>query len=272
MDHTYRAVSLKAQRDLLEGQELVVGELDAIYFMASSVFRKPMKYVVCTLCGHPHLDKDWFALHKHRKHLCSGCGRQFADHEEGIGNPAIRLRDAFEGGKPRKLVGPKRKLKLRQRDYPGGIQIWGSNPAIVWTAKKVEEEGIHVHAFKNNDGSYSIDNTYSSVEIDGIVLDAEMVRVYMAQAVLPHLAGRIAALTCPNCAKPHFDTSDLAFTPHKEHHCNHCKAVFGSNQRVRLTIGNPIVTVIAELAQHAVRPPRVALMERLSSEIEITSQ
>jgi hypothetical protein len=27
-----------------------------------------------------------------------------------------------------------------------GIQIWGSNPAILWTGSQIEEEGIHIHA------------------------------------------------------------------------------------------------------------------------------
>jgi len=44
-----------------------------------------------------------------------------------------------------------RTLRVRQQEYPGGVQIWGSNPAIIWSAEKAEEEGIHVHAFKGED-------------------------------------------------------------------------------------------------------------------------
>ncbi len=256
IDQTYRSVKLRVQSDLLNESDLVVGELDAIYFMASSVFNRRMKYVTCTRCGYPHLDKDWFAVHPHKKHLCAGCGRQFSDTEEGIGNPAIRLQQAFEKGTVRRLVSADRKCKIKQRDYPGGIQIWGSNPAFVWTAEKAEEEGIHVHAFRDDTGSYSIDNTYSEVEIDGITLDADMVRNYMAQAILPHVAGRVVSLACPECGRVHFDREELAYTPHDNHQCEHCGKSFKAPGRLKRTISNPMIAIAKLLASYATRPLR----------------
>lgn len=256
IDSTYRSVRLNIQDKLSGKNDVAVGELDAIYFMVSSVFEKPMKYVACTLCGFPHLDRDWFAVHKHRRHLCAGCGRQFADIEEGIGNPAMRLHDAFKVKRKRGLVSANRHCKIRQREYAGGIQIWGSNPAIVWTAEKAEEEGIHVHAYREIGGPYSLDNTYSTVEIDGITLDSDMVRSYMAQSVTPHIAGRVVSHNCPKCGDAHFDRGELAYTPHKEHYCEHCGHIFSPTGRVRLTISNPMVTVVEKLAEKAPREPR----------------
>jgi len=256
IDSTYRSVRVNIQDNPLGENDVIVGELDAIYFMVSSVLEKPMKYVICTLCGFPHLDRDWFAVHKHRKHLCAGCGHQFADVEEGIGNPAMRLRDIFDAERKRELISANRRCKIRQRDYVGGIQIWGSNPAIVWTAEKAEEEGIHVHAYREIRGPYSLDNTYSTVEIDGITLDPDMVRSYMAQSVLPHIAGRMVSHICPKCEDTHFDRGELAYTPHKEHHCEHCGHVFRSTGRVRLTISNPMVAIVERLAEQAPRKPR----------------
>ena len=29
----------------------------------------------------------------------------------------------------------------------GGLLIWGSNPAILWTATRDEEAGVHAHAY-----------------------------------------------------------------------------------------------------------------------------
>jgi transposase-like protein len=48
-----------------------------------------MCYVTCTHCGWPHLDKDWFSVHPHRRHLCAGCGKLFHDQVKGIGNPIM---------------------------------------------------------------------------------------------------------------------------------------------------------------------------------------
>jgi hypothetical protein len=63
-------------------------------------------------------------------------------------------------------------LVLKQADFPGGIQIWGSNPAIVWTASRHEKAGIHVHAFRRDgDGTPERDETFSEVVIDGVRLD-----------------------------------------------------------------------------------------------------
>ena len=74
-------------------------------------------------------------------------------------------------------------LDIKQSEYPGGLQIWGSNPAFLWTSEKHEEEGIHIHAFKK-EGQIEPDedDTFREFTIDGIKLDPLMVRVLMAQA------------------------------------------------------------------------------------------
>jgi hypothetical protein len=87
-------------------------------------------------------------------------------------------------------------LYIRQEEYPGGIQIWGSNPAIIWSAKKSEEEGIHIHAFNEEGGPVVLDDTFSEATIDGITLDPLMVRTLMAQNALPHIEGRVLSMKC----------------------------------------------------------------------------
>ena len=56
-----------------------VDELDAIYFMATTIFGYTMKQVRCTTCGYAHLDRDWFSVHPHVRHLCAGCAHQLAN-------------------------------------------------------------------------------------------------------------------------------------------------------------------------------------------------
>jgi transposase-like protein len=237
-------------------EKLWVDELDAIYFMVSTVFERPMKYLPCTLCGFPHLDRDWFSVHKHKRHLCHGCGRNFSDVEEGIGNPAVKLQQVLGSAGPRALVPAPQSLDIKQQDFPGGIQIWGSNPAIVWTAHKSEEEGIHVHGYRDAHSEPAFDGTFHSVSIDGMSLDADMVRCFMAQSAMPHIRERVIYLKCPSCGGEHFDRGELGYVPHDEHHCEHCGRFFKAPTRIKKTIGNPFIRTREQLAGFAIRTPQ----------------
>lgn len=169
IDWTYRGVRLVGNSERALNPPLVVSELDAIYSMVSSVFDYETRYIECTHCHYPHLDKDWFSVHAHRRHLCAGCGKTFPDTVTAIGNPIAAIRDVF--GHRTRIKPSRKKLNLRQADYPGGIQIWGSNPAIIWTGAQHEEEGIHVHAFKRDvNEAPDPDETFAEVMIDGVRL------------------------------------------------------------------------------------------------------
>jgi transposase-like protein len=256
IDWTYRGVCLVTGSKGGPKARAAVSELDAIYYMVSSVFGYKTKYIECTRCGYPHLDKDWFSVHAHRRHLCSGCGKTFPDRDTAIGNPIAAIQTAF--GHRTHVKPSRKKLVLRQADFPGGIQIWGSNPAIVWTGSQHEEEGIHVHAFeREGDKEPKPDETYSEVLIDGVSLDPMMVRTLMAQSALPHIAGRVRGLTCPRCRQTHFSSGEAAFSPMAKHSCTRCRHAFVSSGRLRKVIGNPCVDTLSALAAHAVRTPQV---------------
>jgi hypothetical protein len=85
----------------------------------------------CTHCWWPHLDKDWFSAHPHRRHLCAGCGKHVHDRVTGIGNPIIGVRDACEVKHHEVVLAPKA-LDIKQSDYAGGIQIWGFSVETVY--------------------------------------------------------------------------------------------------------------------------------------------
>lgn len=249
IDQTYRSVEVR----LNDGQTIEISELDAIYYMVSSVFGYTMKVVECTFCHFPHLDKDWFSVHNHRTHLCAGCGHLFRDEVRGIGNPAMKIRESFPNH--HKVNKARKTKKFRQTDYPGGIQIWGSNPALLWTANRNEEAGIHVHAY-DQDGGTKVDNTFSTVTIDNITLDPQLVRIRMAQTGLPHIAGRVMNIYCEKCGEQHFDDGEHAFTPHDDHCCVSCGSKLRSHGKFRKTIGNPICATLTQLSQSAVREPQ----------------
>ncbi len=253
MDQTYRAVRIFGDRLPEEG--ILVSELDAIYYMVSSVFGYRMKHVTCSYCGYAHLDRDWFSVHPHRRHLCAGCGRHFRDTETGIGNPIYAVRDAC-GVTTLEPKLSEKKLDIKQADFPGGIQVWGSNPAFIWTSGINEEEGIHVHTFRENTGMPALDETYGRVTIDGVKLSPSMVRTLMAQSALPSLTNRVLPIDCPSCRKAQFDVGDLAFTPSVERRCKACDHEFTASGRLRKVIANPLPGILARLAEKAPRQPQ----------------
>ena len=256
VDHTYRKIAVKKRGGQLFERQIEVNELDAVYFMVASVFGKPVKYIQCPRCGYPHLDKDWFAVHPHQSHLCHGCGRNFRDEAPGIGNPVALLQEELDGSGNRRLITAPKVLNLKQADWEGGIQIWGSNPAILWTADKAEEKGIHVHAYRRDGEEAKIDGTFNKVTIDGIELDPEMVRYLMAQSAMPHISERIIPVMCPRCGTYHFDRGELAYTPHEVHKCDSCGTKFQAPGRLKMTIGNPMRKTVAELGRFARRRPQ----------------
>ena len=253
IDRTVRAVRLTGGGISPSG--VLLSELEAIYYMVSTVFGFEMRHVLCPYCGYSHLDKDWFSVHVHQRHLCAGCGKYFRDSIPGIGNPIRRTQTYFSDmcGSPRKSS---RSLNLAQRDFPGGIQIWGSNPAFVWTSEDDEEDGIHVHAFEVNGETRSLDDTYSEVVIDGISLDPVMVRTLMAQSALPHLENRIVRLTCKRCLTWEFSVGDDAFRPKAGRTCSKCGEKLQGAGRLRKAISNPMVGVLDELGRDAPRTPQ----------------
>jgi hypothetical protein len=254
IDLTFEAVQIVGKG--LPGEGIVVNQIDAIYHLVSSVFGFTTRFVTCTHCGWPHLDKDYFSVHPHRRHLCAGCGKHFHDRARGIGNPIVAVRDAC-GTAEHRLVQAPENLTIKQSEYPGGIQIWGSNPAFLWTQPKPEEEGIHVHAFvTDSQEEPTVDDTFAHVVIDGVRLDPVMVRMLMAQKVLPLLNDRVRSANCPDCGHPQFDTGEAAYTPLPIHTCSECRREFAIPGRTRNTVINPLPAILAELAKQAPRPPQ----------------
>ncbi len=249
-DYTFRAVTVTGGQIPEHG--LTISETDAIYYMVSRVFGFEVKHVQCSLCGYTHLDKDWFSIHPHRRHLCAGCGRHFRDTTAGIGNPISHIQ-AVTGLTRRKPTIAKGRLRLRQGEYPGGIQIWGSNPAIIWSSEKSEEEGIHVHAFNEEGGLAVLDETFSEVILDDVTLDPLMVRTLMAQNALPHLEGRVVAMKCVDCCRSAFDIGQQAFTPATRRKCSECGGNLRGPGRLRKTIANPLVEILDRLSHNAPR-------------------
>lgn len=122
-----------------------------------------MDCINCTACGFPHLDMGDFATTPHRKHFCGNCGRDSTWSKEPIvSTPLQPLHSRYSSAKA--PVSPDRSLNID--DYKGcTYTVWASTPAIVWTAKRPEEYGIHVHI---HDGERRVvDDTFGEVILKG---------------------------------------------------------------------------------------------------------
>lgn len=182
-----------------------------------------------------------------------GLRQAFQDSTKGIGNPIRSLQEAC-GAKIQPPVDPNRPLDIRQEDFPGGLQVWGTNAAILWTGEKSEEEGIHVHGL-DAEGRHVFDETYSTVRIDGVTLDPTMVRTLMAQRALPSLRGRILTVDCESCGTAQFDTGEASYTPTAVRSCTVCGNSLRARGRFRNVVSNPVVDQLEQLTRFAPRPP-----------------
>jgi hypothetical protein len=179
----------------------------------------------------------------HAQHVCERCIATFDDVEPGISNPLMLLKELCgDVLQNRPINDPvQRRIPVRQARFPGGIQLWGSNPAIIWTSPKLEEGGIHFHGFNWRTNQPTVDETFGRLDIDGAHLDPEALRYLMAQQALPYLIPHMTTLTCSHCQSSHFDRADDAIDPHGMHTCEHCHAHFSSTAPA---VSNPLVAML----------------------------
>jgi len=251
IDRSVPEVIIKYKRKLFEESKIIINSSTAVNLFISECFNRKIKPIYCTHCGELHLDSDFFAVKHHKKHLCHSCGKEFYDVERAVSNPSIAVRKIFaKFEENRTLVRSSKKLDIKQSDFPGGIRIWASNRAILWTSPKPEEEGIHVHGYRRNgQKNPNPDDTFDEVCVDGIKLNEEWLRIFMAQKSLSFLKDKLVSLNCPACSLPHFDEGEMAFTPHKQHECKSCGEKFSNPGKRKLTISNPFLITIEQLRE-----------------------
>ncbi len=135
----------------------------AFEFVTALESGRAMGYVACRDCGAPHLDLGEFGRVAHTKHLCGNCGRDGIRSAEPIASTPLKpLHDQFSSEPG--FVDADRTLNLD--DYPGAaFAIWASTPAVLWTSRRPQERGIHVHL--SIDGKRKFDDTYGSVIYQG---------------------------------------------------------------------------------------------------------
>ena len=125
-------------------ERVLVTAETAVAFYISRFLDRTIVGLFCPMCNTPHLDSDWYAVKPHRVHLCHGCNRLFRQEARRVSNPLEMVRHQLGvADAPAEPVRATGDLDIRQADYPGGLQIWASNPALIWTSPRREQEGIH---------------------------------------------------------------------------------------------------------------------------------
>jgi hypothetical protein len=148
----------------------------AFDFVCALEAHKEMGCIDCSSCGHPHLDLGDFGKTAHRKHFCANCGRDSTWSKSPIiSTPLQPLHDRTATYLTCLL--PDRSLNLD--DYKEhSYTVWASTPAIVWTANRPQEYGIHVHVHHGADRI--VDDTFGKVILNGKAL----VREELLQAMI----------------------------------------------------------------------------------------
>jgi hypothetical protein len=222
---------------------VVLDTSSATALVQSRIVGLPSRLIRCSHCGAEHIDEGWFAVVPHRKHQCLCCGREFWQKNSDAGNPIeSRLREAFPGPVP-KRVGANRAIDLGPHLAAGHlIRAWGTHQALVWTASRPEESGVHVHVY-DQEGGHVIDETFDHVSLRGTSVDADEVRSLMLQKSLPHLAGRLTSIPCGSCGKAIFSQGESAVKAGRAHICGSCGSTTLTHRNL---VSNPLASLRLE--------------------------
>lgn len=185
VDRDFSAISIlyQDQVELFKSDDITRVNITppaAFDFVCGLEAGRPMDCVSCSHCGYPHLDLGDFALKPHSKHFCGNCGRDSTWSKKPIvSTPLKPMHDQF--AKTLKYETPTRTLDL---DVHSGCTytIWASTPAVIWTAERPQEFGIHVHV---HDGTNRIiDDTFGAVSLNRKLLSrAALLEMMIARTV-----------------------------------------------------------------------------------------
>lgn len=182
IDQDFKALSLhyNANDNLFGNSEITKVHLTppaALEFVLALEEGKAMGCINCKDCGYPHLDLGEFARRPHAKHLCGNCGRDNTWSKEPIASTPLKLlHDQFS--KANAYVDVTSSIDLDEHEGLA-FQVWASTPAVLWTAERPQERGIHVHVYKDN--QYLIDDTFGEVIYKGKALKRSDLLAQMAE-------------------------------------------------------------------------------------------
>ena len=185
IDQDFEAISLyyNPAGDLFGNHEITKVHITppaAFEFVMALEKGLEMGCINCRDCGYPHLDLGEFGRKPHTKHLCGNCGRDNTWSKTAIASTPLKpLHDQFS--KALKYVKVDKVLNIDK--YPGCVfAMWASTPAVLWTAERPQEHGIHVHL---SHGDEKIDDTFGTVIYKGKKLErAELLGAMVDKTII----------------------------------------------------------------------------------------
>ena len=178
IDQTFDQVRVKTRH---AGQSEYV-EIDgplARLFNVADILVEPPQAIRCPNCSTLVNDTGWAAVLPRQMRKCAVCECIFESSKPIIANAIAELRQMLNVGHDMKQpVKSTKRWHHSLVDWPSGVQVWGSNAAILWTAERSEEAGVHVHAYNNTiiGKPRLADETFGDVAIDGSQLDEKQIR------------------------------------------------------------------------------------------------
>lgn len=240
IDKTFSAVLVK-----YEQKTYPICEQSAIAFAMTSMLGITPIALSCDTCDAWILDTNLAAVSPSHHHYCSHCHEVTKTQMPCVANPLIALKTALNDTiSIREVQSAHRDIVLDATDYAGGIQLWGSNSSIIWTSNRLEESGIHVHAY-NNRQKRVIDNTYSTVVINNETISAEMLRILQVQLAIPAIKKHLGTLACPVCHTMLSHLGKNAVQPSQNQTCDSCNHQWRSNWM----ISNPVYHQLKQFNQ-----------------------
>jgi hypothetical protein len=240
IDWTFQSVKVRHA-----GTEWSIFEQTTVAYNICTILGIPVGAERCVKCQTVYFDSLESTRQPTVERSCTRCGATLRPFSGCLSNPLHLIKHSLGDTKQnRELKTPSRKFVLDRTKYPGGFQIWGSNPAVIWTSsERIEEQGIHVHAF-NELGERTQDNTFGEVSFRGHILNPAHVRSYMAQLCLPWLTNKVGVINCNYCLLPFFDQGRRAYIPSNAPRiCTNCKQANHSE----ILVSNPIISILTKL-------------------------
>jgi hypothetical protein len=217
-----------------------VVEDEAVGFMFAQILQIPVTNLACESCGADLFLGRHAAISPTKKHKCMECKFVTKSDRSLVANPLADLHQHFDLPARKDPIVLDNTLSLTNAEIAAGVEMWASNPAIIWTAERPEEAGIHVHVY-DNDGKIIRDDTFCNIEVDGVFFDIEAARIYMVQREFPNIEKHISNVDCAHCSVPILAVGLDATTPKKSHKCQECERV---SKTVKTIIPNPVVAVL----------------------------
>lgn len=187
IDKDFDAISIRYRSELRLFENTDISRVNitppsAFEFVNAVETDRKLDCINCSHCGYPHLDLGDFGRTPHRKHFCANCGRDSTwSSTPIISTPLKPLHDTF--ARNTKYNTPDRFLNLDDFGGDCSYTVWASTPAIVWTAARPQEFGIHVHVHRGQERI--VDDTFGEVVLDGSLLDrAELIQAMVTRCIV----------------------------------------------------------------------------------------